>query len=90
MKCDKSLYRYREFAIINLFLLLHSTSTHKVHAVCQNQFVTGFEKRVLYSHPIFELSRGITLPVVELKTPNLHSRKINDRESIVQNFKSVV
>ena len=53
--------------------------------------VTGFgERGLIYSHPIFELSRGITLHVVELMTPNLHSYKINDRESIVQNFKSVV
>ena len=28
--------------------------------------------------------------MVELMTQNLHSHKINDRESIVQNFKTVV
>ena len=38
----------------------------------------------------FELSRGIILHVVKLMTQNLHSHKINDRESIVQNFKTVV
>ena len=28
--------------------------------------------------------------MVELMTPNLHSHKINNRKSIVQNFKTVV